>query len=109
MRTLNRSSEAEAVLLRAGANGEEWLAHLIATSRWKEAATLGEKLTGPERDLPDSLRQSWVRTQLQVAYGKLGDASRAAEHLEWRRKVWAGWAGRRPANPQILAGLRRVE
>ena len=106
LRALGRMNEAESVLQRAGASGEERLAHLVATSRWKDAVAVGEKLTGPERDLPDSLRQSWVRKQLQIAYGKLGDAPRATSHLEWRRKVWTGWAERRPANPQVRAELR---
>ena len=106
LRALGRMNEAESVLQRAGASGEERVAHLVATSRWKDAVAVGEKLTGPERDLPDSLRQSWVRKQLQIAYGKLGDAPRATSHLEWRRKVWTGWAERRPANPQVRAELR---
>ncbi|HEU0122621.1 MAG TPA: serine/threonine-protein kinase [Bryobacteraceae bacterium] len=109
LRVLGRVADAESVLASAGRTGEEWFAHLVATARWEEAAAAGEQLLTGNGDLPDTLRQSRIRAQLQLVYGNLGKGDRAAEHLRWRRQAWASWDARRAGNAQIQAELRALD
>jgi len=109
LRALGKTAEAEAFLVRAGRPTEEWLAHLIAGRRWKEAVEIGEAALTANGDLSADLRQSWIRKQLQLAYVQLGMADRAAASREWRRKTWEAWVAKRPGNAQILAELRAVD
>jgi tetratricopeptide (TPR) repeat protein len=110
LRTLGRNADAESALARAGQEGEEWFQHLIAINRWREAAAEGERLAvGPAIDLPDALRQSAIRAQLQQAYANLGQPEKSAQHLDWRRKTWRTWSALRPANQQIRSELRALD
>jgi serine/threonine protein kinase len=113
LRALGRMADAESALTRAASpslgGGEDWLEHLVAAGRWREAAAAGEALllAPADRggDLLEALRQSWILVRLQTAYSRLGLTDRAAPHQRRRKQLWLDWAAKRPGNAQILAEL----